>query len=229
MPEPVALRLAVKALNATMGPHGLVPPFPVFGQLPRFAGMQHTGTQTDRMVPMAAAREEADKNMCESQIKRALRSKLPPATSLIYGDSTHTPSMLGVYVDDILFAGTPSMVLSSDAIAQRFEDRAVASTDLGGVGDRAYDRRVHRPAALLRPTPVPLAVNHLLRELPTAEAPDREVCNHPARHPRCSQHHIADRSDNVHSKKDLVLMNQVQRRASVNPQLRAHVPSTRTL
>lgn len=49
---------------------------------------------------------------------------------LMYGDCRNKASMLGVYMDEILFQGTPSMVRSSDAIARCFPSKPLQSKPL---------------------------------------------------------------------------------------------------
>lgn len=80
-PRDLALRLAVKALNDTMGPHGLVPSLLVFSALPTCpAPLQHKPRQVDRFKALNAARREMEASVAEQHIRLALTSKLPLAT-----------------------------------------------------------------------------------------------------------------------------------------------------
>ena len=76
----LGLKLAVKAMNDTMGPEGLVPSMLVFGVLPRFpVSTIDLPNQVDRMNALKSARAEMETIACELKLAQALRSKLPPA------------------------------------------------------------------------------------------------------------------------------------------------------
>lgn len=77
----IALRCAVKGINDTMGPEGLVPSYLVFGVIPNFPAI-HTKlpTQHERMAAISTARREMATITAKLRIQTALRSKLPPAT-----------------------------------------------------------------------------------------------------------------------------------------------------
>lgn len=53
---------------------------------------------------------------------------------LMNGDSMYQPSLMGLYIDDILSAGTPYMVHSFDSIARRFFSKALQSPPLTFAG-----------------------------------------------------------------------------------------------
>jgi hypothetical protein len=75
----LALKLAVKAMNGTQGPEGLVPSLLVFGVLPRFPGSNtFLPNQKDRMDALIAARAEMETISAELKIRKALTSQNPP-------------------------------------------------------------------------------------------------------------------------------------------------------
>lgn len=80
----VSLQIAVKAMNDTMGPEGLVPSMLVFGTLPRLSPHSTTlPNHVDRMHAMEVARLEMTNITAKIKLQRALRSKLPPATKYL--------------------------------------------------------------------------------------------------------------------------------------------------
>lgn len=77
----VILRYAVKAMNDSMGPEGLVPSLLVFGTIPTFPITEsNRPEQAERLAAMAKARDEMAKISAELRIQTALRSRLPPST-----------------------------------------------------------------------------------------------------------------------------------------------------
>ena len=82
----VALRCAIKGINDTMGPEGLVPSYLVFGTIPTFPTMNtNLPSQRDRMEALSYARNEMAAISAKLRIQSALRAKLPPATEyLVY-------------------------------------------------------------------------------------------------------------------------------------------------
>ncbi len=73
----IVLKLAVRAMNDTMGPEGLVPSYLVFGCIPRFPSTDSTlPTQQQRMDAMQAARREMAIITAELQIRKALMSRV---------------------------------------------------------------------------------------------------------------------------------------------------------
>lgn len=77
----VALRLAVKAGNDTLGLRGNVPTKLVFGIDPAFAAVNAKFPhQRDRMAALDVVRRKMATIAAEPRIQQALRSKLPPAT-----------------------------------------------------------------------------------------------------------------------------------------------------
>lgn len=80
----VALKLAVKAINDTMGPEGLVPSFIVFGCIPRFSTINSDlPGQKERIRALHQARKEISTITAEIRIKRALISKIPRNTDVV--------------------------------------------------------------------------------------------------------------------------------------------------
>lgn len=80
----IALRCAVKGINDTMGPEGLVPSYLVFGVIPTFPAFNtELPSQRDRMAAISSARSEMATISAKLRIQQALRSKLPPATEYI--------------------------------------------------------------------------------------------------------------------------------------------------
>ena len=78
------LRISTKAINDTMGPNGLVPSLLVFGVLPAFpCPNTKMPNQVERFAALRTAKAEMEKIVAETRIKRALKSKLPPATKFL--------------------------------------------------------------------------------------------------------------------------------------------------
>lgn len=77
----LALRLAVKAMNDTMNPEGLVPSLLVFGVLPRFPAL-HTQlpNHEERMRALKVAQMEMETITSELRLRQALLSRLPNAS-----------------------------------------------------------------------------------------------------------------------------------------------------
>jgi hypothetical protein len=72
------LRIAVKAINDTMGTNGLVPSLLVFGVVPRFPPMIiDLPKQRDRMAAHAAAQMEMSAIVSENRITAALTHNVP--------------------------------------------------------------------------------------------------------------------------------------------------------
>ena len=77
----IALRLAVKAANDTLGPDGRVPSRLVYGVDPALQVVNaHLPAQRERMAALEAAKREMATISAELRIQQALRAKLPPAT-----------------------------------------------------------------------------------------------------------------------------------------------------
>ncbi len=80
----VILKLAVKAMNDTMGPKGLVPSYLVFGCILRFPSAESTlTTQQQRMDAMHAALREMLIITAELRIRKALSSHVPRNADLV--------------------------------------------------------------------------------------------------------------------------------------------------
>jgi hypothetical protein len=81
----LALRLAVKAMNDTMGPNGLVPSLLVFGMVPRFPIIDaNVSDKEQRRLSMKVSREEYQNLVAEMRVKAALLHNLPAAADLQY-------------------------------------------------------------------------------------------------------------------------------------------------
>lgn len=78
MDRKVVLRIAVNAMNDTMGPNGLVPSYLVFGCVPRFPAVDSEYPyQQTRIDAMSRARQEMDTVVAEIRIRKALASRIP--------------------------------------------------------------------------------------------------------------------------------------------------------
>jgi hypothetical protein len=92
----LALRLAVKAMNDTMGPNGLVPSLLVFGMVPRFPVIdEHIPNQDQRALAMKVSREEYQK----------------------------LEGLYATYVDDSFTAGTPGFLARTTLTERKFESK----------------------------------------------------------------------------------------------------------
>lgn len=75
------LRLAVKAVNDTAGPSGLVPTLLVFGVLPRMPlHPKELPNQRERMRLMTVARNEMNKLTAQTRVDQAIKRNSPAAT-----------------------------------------------------------------------------------------------------------------------------------------------------
>ncbi len=80
----IILNLAVKDLNDTMLPEGLVPSYLVFGCIPRFPSTESTmPTQQQRVDAMQSARREMAIVTAELRIRKALSSHVPRNADLV--------------------------------------------------------------------------------------------------------------------------------------------------
>lgn len=80
----IAVRCAIKSINDTMVPEGLVPSYLVFGVIPVLSVLRtELPSQNQRMKAIATAREEMTCISEKLRIRQALRSKLPFATDYI--------------------------------------------------------------------------------------------------------------------------------------------------
>jgi len=94
MDRNVALKLAVKACNDTLGPEGLVPSVLVFGCMPRFPSVDSTiPAQKERMLALQEARKEMATITAELRLKKALLSKVPRNADL----TVETGDMVRIY------------------------------------------------------------------------------------------------------------------------------------
>jgi hypothetical protein len=79
------LRIAVKAINDTMGTNGLVPSLLVFGVVPRFPPMSiDLPKQRDLMAALAAAQMEMSAIVSENRITAVLTHNVPSSMDLTY-------------------------------------------------------------------------------------------------------------------------------------------------
>lgn len=76
------LTIAVKALNDTVGPHGLGPTLLVFGIMPRIPFVHvNLPDQIERMKAMTEARKEMGKRMAATLLKKAMKMNAPAAAT----------------------------------------------------------------------------------------------------------------------------------------------------
>ena len=84
----LALALAVKAMNDTLGPEGLVPSALVFGEFPQVVMRSETAhpraTLESRAAVATAARQEMEEQMAKLRVKRALHHATPNAVHQTY-------------------------------------------------------------------------------------------------------------------------------------------------
>ena len=84
----LALAAAVKSMNDTLGPEGLVPSALVFGEFPKVYTRSETPAQRpmleDRASVALCARKEMERIMAEMRTKRALKHKVPTAADTFY-------------------------------------------------------------------------------------------------------------------------------------------------
>eukprot|EP00171_Calliarthron_tuberculosum_P005792 IDg5792t1 len=82
------LQLAVKSMNDTLGPEGIVPSSLVFGEYPKVYTTSETPQQrpsiAERAKMLHTARIEMQKHMAKSRIARALKHSVPPAADNHY-------------------------------------------------------------------------------------------------------------------------------------------------
>ena len=80
----LALQIAVKAMNDTMGPEGLVPSLLVFGVLPRMPPRKpNLPGHEDRIRALQIARLEMSEIVAKLKVTTALRTRVPPAASYL--------------------------------------------------------------------------------------------------------------------------------------------------
>ena len=87
MRKDVLLKLAVKAMNDTIGLNGLVPSLLVFGIIPRFPIIaSELPQQAARMKALAEARAEYEAIVAELRITAAMKHAVPAAASRVYAE-----------------------------------------------------------------------------------------------------------------------------------------------
>ena len=80
----IALQMAVKAINDTAGPGGLIPTLLVFGAYPRMVETDTSLSVSQRAVAIKKAMAEITKLRAQMQVKEALRQRNGPDTSGIH-------------------------------------------------------------------------------------------------------------------------------------------------
>ena len=90
----LALQMAFKAINDSVGPNGLVPTLLVFGAYPRMVESDTTPTITQRAVAMRKAMDEVRKSIASRQINDALNTRNGPSTDSIHGLSLNSPVLV---------------------------------------------------------------------------------------------------------------------------------------
>ena len=81
----LALQMAFKALNDSVGPNGLVPTLLVFGAYPRMTEIDAPSpTVTQRTVAMRKAMDEVRKSVATRQVNDALNTRSGPSTTHIH-------------------------------------------------------------------------------------------------------------------------------------------------
>jgi hypothetical protein len=110
----LALRLAVKAMNDTMGPNGLVPSLLVFGMIPRFPIIDaNVPDQEQRGLAMQVSREEYQNVVAEMRVKAALLHNVPAAADMQYKEGD---LVLAKYENRDTWDGTFEVVAVDDKI-----------------------------------------------------------------------------------------------------------------
>lgn len=135
--QSVSLRISVKSCNDTLGHHGLMPTLLVFGELPALPLVdQKNLNQKERMK---APRCEMDTITAENRIKKALRSRLQPATRyhIVPGD------LVRVYREDSRKWVGPVQVT-------RVDHKIIYVTD--GVKTKAFNRVQNLPVRTNNPS-----------------------------------------------------------------------------
>ena len=91
----LALQMAFKALNDSVGPNGLVPTLLVFGAYPRMTEMDAPSpTITQRTIAMRKAMEEVRKLHASRQVNDALNTRNGPSTTLIHDLPINSPVLV---------------------------------------------------------------------------------------------------------------------------------------
>ncbi len=84
MDRKVAIRIAVKAMNDTMGPNGLVSSYLVFECIPRFPAIESSfPDQESCMYAISRARREMATIVSELRIRKALSLRIPRNADLL--------------------------------------------------------------------------------------------------------------------------------------------------
>jgi hypothetical protein len=162
LPDDVSLRVAVKAINDTVGPNGLVPTLLDFGTMPQLTLMQgslspYTG-QEQRDIALRAATAEYQKYVNERRLKEVLRAKPSLAMNCIYqpGDSVliyRERSRLwdGPYSVMVHDGKIVTVKLKDNTAEQRFNVSSVKPYRLPETPNTAIQKQDQKPS--LQPSP----------------------------------------------------------------------------
>ena len=133
------LALAVKAINDTLGPEGIVPSAPVFGEYPSIRSFLGTKIPRPTLAGRASAAQDArkimSKHMTRAKVRRALKHRTPrsadytfcPGDKVLVWMQNHINNRFGVYNE-------PFSVLSFDP-----ESKIVLVEDEPGKTPKRYN------------------------------------------------------------------------------------------
>lgn len=90
------LQLAIKSINDSVGPGGIIPTLQVYGALPRlgFNTDKSTPTMQQRAISVRKATQEMTKHFARTQISGATRTRNGPDTSDIRNAPVNTPVLV---------------------------------------------------------------------------------------------------------------------------------------
>ena len=82
LPKELRLSMAVKAINDTAGPNGLIPSLLLFGAMPKMPHVPHENPEVNaRFKAMKTARGEYEKIISKSRVDQALKRKVPASAN----------------------------------------------------------------------------------------------------------------------------------------------------
>ena len=91
----ITLQMAVKAINDTVGPDGLVPTLLVFGAYPKMTDLDPpTLTVTQQAAAIKKVMEEISKIRAQKQVNNALNQQNGPSVTLIHDTSINAPVLV---------------------------------------------------------------------------------------------------------------------------------------
>ena len=96
-PKPLRLQMAMKAINDTAGPDGLVPTFLVFGTYPRLTTDEIAPSISQRAAAVKKAMKEVSAIYAKRQINEALKTRNGPNTLEIHDHSMEPGSEIMVW------------------------------------------------------------------------------------------------------------------------------------